>query len=280
MKKLFLLAFPLVLVQNCLFSQTIPGVYLSAKVILSGPYDSSTGLMHDSLRSKNVIPLTEPYSAAPYFKPVIGCQAGETVSPAILSVTGPDAIIDWVFLELRSSSSYANIVATKRALLQRDGDIVSETDGISPVFFSDVEAGNYYIGVKHRTHLGVMTNDLVTLDTVASPLVNFSTCTIWHLVGIGNEPRKQSGSIHLLWSADANCNKKTKYNGISNDKLEVLKAVGSSTPNNILYPVYRPEDLNMDARVKYNNTNNDRNEIALTVGVSSMNNVVFQHTPN
>ena len=98
--------------------------------------------------------------------------------------------------------------------------------------------------------------------------------------GVNNQPRKLVGSVYVLWSADANRNKNTKYNGISNDKQDVLDAIGSAYANNILYPVYRPEDLNMDARVKYNNTNNDRNEIVLTVGTATLNNIIYQHLPN
>jgi len=40
-------------------------------------------------------------------------------------------------------------------LLQRDGDIVN-ADGTSPLFFSGIAGGNYYVSIKHRNHLGVM----------------------------------------------------------------------------------------------------------------------------
>ena len=39
---------------------------LKAKVLLQGPYNTATHLMSDNLRAAGVIPLTDPYSQAPY----------------------------------------------------------------------------------------------------------------------------------------------------------------------------------------------------------------------
>ncbi len=256
------------------------GIVLAAKAILSGPYDVDLGLMNDLLRTNLMIPTDEPYSGATYLKPIIGVPAGETVSAAILSVNGSNAIVDWIFLELRSATNSSQIVATKRALIQRDGDIVSCEDGTSPVFFEGFAPDDYYISVKHRNHLGIMTATALHLDSVVNGLVDFTSCAVWELPGEINGPRRMYGTVATLWSSDGNKNKNTKYNGISNDKQEVLNAVGAGTSNNVLAPVYRQEDLNMDAKVKYNNTNNDRNVILGTVGSSTFNNVVNQQTPN
>ena len=95
-----------------------------------------------------------------------------------------------------------------------------------------------------------------------------------------NAPRRMIGAVAALWAADANTNKNVKYNGLSNDKQEVLNAVGVGTPNNVISSAYRPEDLNLDSKIKYNGFDNDRNVIANMVGVSTPNNIVNQHTPN
>ena len=150
-------------------------ITLAIKVILAGPYDATLGLMNDSLRVNNMIPFNEPYSASPYIKPVIGCAAGETVCASVLSVTGQDAIVDWIFLELRSPFNVMNIICTKRALLQRDGDVVSEIDGISLVSFPGIQPGNYYVSVKHRTHLGVMTKSAVSFVSGVAAIVDFTS---------------------------------------------------------------------------------------------------------
>jgi hypothetical protein len=209
----------------------------------------------------------------------VSYPGGETVSQTILSINGNDAIVDWIFLELRSAINPTIIVATKRALLQRDGDIVSAADGISPILFPNQVNGNYYVSVKHRNHLGVMTASPLTLSSTTT-MINFSNETpVWTNPLIQNPPRKTEGSIRLLYVGDANTNKNVKYNGASNDKDRVLNTVGNSTPNNIVVG-YRVEDVNMDSKVKYNSTDNDRTIILNSVGANTPNTILFQHTPN
>jgi hypothetical protein len=150
-------------------------VKVSVKAFLAGSYNETTGLMNDSLRITRLntsttpattiprlIPTLNPYgnTAPPYGNasyPTIGYAGGDTVSQAVLAVTGNNAIVDWVLIELRNASNSATVVANKRALIQRDGDVVSATDGISPVTFSDtLRSGNFYVSIKHRNHMGIM----------------------------------------------------------------------------------------------------------------------------
>ena len=259
----------------------ISGVSIAAKAILNGPYDAVTGLMNDGLRINNKIPTIEPYSVAPYSRLPIGGPGGETVSPAILAISGNNAIVDWVMLEVRSSINSSVILVNKRALIQRDGDIVSNEDGISPVFLPGLASGNYYISVKHRNHLGNMTAVPIVLSSCANSVIDFTSIPVWVKAGEANPPRKMVGTIATMWAADANFNKNVKYNGLSNDKDAILNALGGNNyVNSILSPVYRAEDLNMDATVRFNGLDNDKNVIANMIGVTTPNNLINQHTPN
>ena len=255
------------------------GLSISPKVMLAGPYNAALGLMSDSLRTNNLLPTTEPYSTAPLNFPQISYPGGETISQSILSINGNDAIVDWIFLELRSAINPTIIVATKRALLQRDGDIVSATDGISPILFPNQVNGNYYLSVKHRNHLGVMTASPLTLSSTTTSINFSSEAPVWINPLIQNPPRKTDGIVRLLYVGDANTNKNVKYNGTSNDKDRVLNTVGTMSPNNIVTG-YRIEDVNMDSKVKYNSADNDRTIILNSVGSSTPNTILFQHTPN
>ena len=261
---------------------TIPvGVLVSAKALLEGPYVGG-GLMHDSLRAKNNIPLIEPYTAPPYGKMPLGGASGESISPSVLSVTGNNAIVDWIFLELRSAGSPSTIIANKRALIQRDGDIVS-TDGVSPVRFPTVSHGNYYLSVKHRNHIGIMTSAAVSLSECATTVIDFTTApTVYTNPAMLVAPRKHNGSLYTMWPGDANNNKNTRYNGLSNDKDNILLSLGGTGNINgsIELNVYRVEDVNMDGKIRYNNTDNDRSFILLNVGVNTPNTILNQHTPN
>jgi sugar lactone lactonase YvrE len=255
---------------------------LSAKVFLQGAYDSLAGKMHDSLRVKGLIPAIEPYSSSPFNKPAISEVSGESVSANLLAISGDNAIVDWVFIELRSASNSSTIVATKRALLQRDGDIVSASDGISPVPFFFVPNGSYYVSIKHRNHLGVMSAAPLSFTVCTPTVINFtSTPTLYTNVLIANTPQKLFGSFYTLWSADANNNKNLKFNGLNNDKETILTAIGGpSFINNTLYSVYRTEDVNLDGKLRYNGTDNDRSVLINNIGVATPNRVIHQHTPN
>jgi hypothetical protein len=264
-----------------LYLTITPGVYLNAKAILSGPYVTAAALMHDSLRVNGLIPTTEPYTASPYNKTAVGGTSGETVSNAILNVSGSNAIVDWVFIELRDAASNGAVIANKRALIQRDGDIVSSTDGTSPVYFPTVANGNYYVSIKHRNHLGVMSLNAISFSGCSTSSIDFTTSNAVYTSPTANLPqRKQIGAVYTLWSGDANNNKNVKYNGLSNDKQGLIYTIGISTPNNTVSGVYRVEDVNMDGKIRYTNTDNDKSVILNNVGVSTPNNLYFQHTPN
>ena len=95
-----------------------------------------------------------------------------------------------------------------------------------------------------------------------------------------NTPRRLIGSVYTLWAGDANYNKNIKYNGLQNDKDQLLNSLGGINQINSVLNGYRSEDLNMDGKLMYNNINNDRLTILNTLGISSPNNIFKQHTPN
>lgn len=107
----------------------------------------------------DIIPTIEPYTSLGYNH--VGGGGGETrVSDGELE---KKKIVDWVVVELRDKDEPSTIVATRAALLRRDGRVVSHEDASSAVSF-DIEAGEYYIAIRHRNHLGVMTSTAVLVD--------------------------------------------------------------------------------------------------------------------
>jgi hypothetical protein len=234
------------------------GVFVSARVLLEGPYNSTTGLMNDPLRTLPSFPLTEPYTAAGY---VHAGGGGEIVAPAVLAITGNDAIVDWVVLELRSAVTPSSIVASRSALLQRDGDVV-DVDGLSPVLFTATPS-NYHVAVRHRNHLGVMTAASVAISpvTTAVDLTTPATATF------GANARKSiAGTFpaHVLWAGDVTFNGQLKYTGTANDRDPILLRIGGSVPTAIANG-YFVEDVTMDGVVKYTNASNDRDAILVNI---------------
>jgi hypothetical protein len=231
----------------------------------------SGALMTDGLRSANLVPGTEPYSALGYI--YTGSGAGATIPPAMLTVTGNDAIEDWVVVELRNVATPSQVVYSKAALLQRDGDVI-DTDGDAYVSFP-VAAGNYHVAIRHRNHLGVMTGAAQALGLVPV-LVDFQSGTMGCY---GTTPRALVGSTYCLWAGDATGNGTIKYTGSGNDRDPILIAVGSTTPNNAVTNVYDRRDTNLDGVIKYTGTGNDRDIILTNVGSTTPNNTRVQQVP-
>ena len=64
---------------------------------------------------------------------------------------------------MRDGATSTAILATVAGLLQRDGDVVSPTDGVSPIEIPYSNSGSFHIAVHHRNHLAVMTDNAVNL---------------------------------------------------------------------------------------------------------------------
>ena len=245
------------------------GVNVAVKVLLDGPLNTTTGVMADGLRSPLRIPTTEPYTALGFTQ--VG-GGGETVNTSVFNVTGNDAIVDWVLVELRNSANNTQVVRTRCGLLQRDGDVV-DVNGTSPLSFP-VSAGNYFVSVRHRNHLGVMTSTAQALTSTALS-INFSLAST---AVFGTNARKTVGAFQSLWSGNTVRDGQLGYTGAGNDRDPILLRVGSTSPNNTTVG-YFVEDVNMDATVKYIGADNDRDPVLLNVGNTTPNNVRVEQLP-
>jgi hypothetical protein len=254
------------------FVVPLAGVQVSAKVFLEGPFNSTTGLMHDSLRVKGLIPMNEPFSALGFTQ--VG-GGGEATTAPVLTVGGNDAIVDWVLLELRDGNTPAVVLATRSALLQRDGDVVG-VDGLAPVRFN-VPAGSYVVAVRHRNHLGVMTQAALPLSSTTTTVDFSSPSTAVYTSGTG--ATKSLGSVQVLWQGDAQRDGALRYTGSGNDRDPILVAVGGSTPNNVISGTYSGLDVNMDGLVRYSGSGNDRDPVLVNVGSTTPNNVRQEQLP-
>ena len=233
-----------------------PKLSLHVKAMLDGPYVPGEDRMHDSLRVNGLIPLTEPYTALGYAH-VLG--GGESTSATVLSITGPNAIVDWVVVELRDALDPTIVRGTRSALVQRDGDIVG-TDGTSAVQF-DLPVKDYHIAVRHRNHLGVMTAAAVRVS-VAPKHYDLSNGS---MALFGTEPSRSLGSRNVLWSGNTLVDDILRYSGSTNDRDPILARVGGAVPT-ATSAGYLPEDVNLDGKVRYVGASNDRDPILFNIG--------------
>jgi len=197
-------------------------IHINPKLFLEGPYDSgSSALMFDYLRSSALIPLDTPYID------------GKSINASVLTVTGNNAIVDWVWVELRDQGDYTNIVEATSALLQKDGDIV-DVDGVSGLTFSS-PANSYYIAIAHRNHLGIITDNPVNLATTSAlDLTN----NIGLINGGVNAISNMGDGYYALTGGDFNGNGQVQ----NSDVTGVLPSIGTAT--------YSPSDIDMNGQTQ------------------------------
>ncbi|MBI1223720.1 MAG: hypothetical protein GC192_00670 [Bacteroidetes bacterium] len=246
-----------------------PFAFVKMKAFLQGSLVTATGLMKDELRTtldadgKPLLPLTEPYTdlAMPNgTKPFVHLgSGGETIQPSILAVTGPDAIVDWVFLELRSKLNPASRVLTRAALIQRDGDVV-DLDGVSPVLFK-AKTEDYYVVIRHRNHLGAMTlNPIpVTRNKAEAQLIDFTSP---NTQTYGTNAQKIMGSYRALWAGNANMDGRVVYQGSGSDRDHIFFDVFLDPDNtnssfNFIGHGYKTSDTDMNGKYIFQGSGND-----------------------
>ena len=253
------------------------GLAMQAKLILQGAEIDGPGLgkMRDDLRAKNLVPLEEPYSNVRGFTHVGG--GGETCSDALMAVTGDDAIVDWVFIELRSVDNSDLVLSTFSALLQKDGDIMDQHgEVVMPVF--NLPPGDYYVAIKHRNHVPIISLYPYTFSATEIPFIDF---TDQYTPSRGNDPTVDVGDINTpikaAWSGDLNGDEDVIFQGPGNDIfymfLEILLDPGNEDKlTNFISKGYTLNDFNMDGTVIYQGPNNDKAALLW--------NTIFNHPDN
>ena len=242
-------------------------ISLNVKASLQGPYDDSSGVMHDDLRAQSLIPITNPYSNDSNFEHL----AIESVAPSVFSVTGNNAIIDWILIEIRRENDPSIIVESRAALLQSDGDIV-DVDGFSSVGFENL-AGNYYVAIRHRNHMGIMTKTPINLGI--NTAINF-TDSQFELYG-ENATQITNNNFRVMWTGSINSDENIIFQGVNNDTNNIFFNILTSPTNsqgatNYIYSGYFKSDLNMDGQVIYQGEKNDPNLIFFNTLSHPMNN--------
>lgn len=233
-------------------------IMVKLKAFLEGPFNSGAGKMDANLRTAGFIPLTEPYTALGYQHSGGG---GETVLQSVLNNSNSStAVVDWVVVELRNKLDPTDVVATRSALILRNGKVV-DTNGVSDVAFN-MPAGQYYIALRHRNHLGVMTLSATALSATGT-LLDLSSGTV--PVYAGTAAMKPLGGKVVLWAGDVLGNGDVGYTGFNNDRDAILSVIGGSVATSVLNGYYGA-DTNMDGVVSYTGTLNDRDVILINIG--------------
>ena len=155
-------------------------VLAKIKVFLEGPYQAG-GNMTTALKTAGYIPATSPYAD------------GRTVAAV------PDGVTDWVSVELRSSEDGPTLIQ-KSFFLKSNGSVVDMDGTTTDLTLPGMAEGDYFIVVRHRNHLAVMSKSAHSLGTGAPAQYDFSSGTGQYL---GDDAKLLESGVYGLYSGDA-----------------------------------------------------------------------------
>lgn len=209
----------------------------NTKAILQGPWNGTA--MNTTLRSSGLLPTTQPYGAAPYNVAGFNYTGNET-RPVL-----PANAVDWVLLELRSTANGPAIAKSAGILLNNGSIVDGYTNG--PVEFSNLADGNYYLVIKHRNHMGVMSATPVTLPN--TDVYDFST-SLSQAYGTGAQMATIGSGKFALRGGNVIPDNTIRSTGLPavNDYTKILALLGSTT--NVLSNVYNQADVNLNGSVR------------------------------
>lgn len=237
---------PLLLLSLFLPAQAQHAVF-NGKVFLQGTMSAAADSMLARLIQNDAFPLTQPYSDAPWFY-----QGREKL------MQKQPQIVDWLLVELRDARDVTFLESRHAAILLRNGQIV-DTSLQHPLSFRELESGYYYVVLRHRNHLPIMSAQPILLSDTA--FYDFSDSSHIQLWG-GNDQAliKTATQSWAMIAGDVNQDMRLQYSGLGNDRSlviqKILQGTGSSSITTTLSG-YHNEDINMDSLVKYSGMNND-----------------------
>lgn len=165
--------------KNQFVANTDPYARANIKVLLGGAYNATTGLMATSLKTTGA--LTNHFPT--------------TVIPA--------NAVDSINIEIRNAptAAAAGLRLYQPAWLLSDGTIRSFADTSKAYIEFPTPAGNYYLVVRHRNHLPIMSAPAQSLSPATPAAYDFTTS---QSSAYGVNPMQQVGSKFALYPGDSN----------------------------------------------------------------------------
>jgi hypothetical protein len=195
--------------------------------------------MNTSLNSGGIIPLSQPYNVAPF-----NYNGTESVG----SIPNNN-IVDWVLVEVRKPASglpadatSATVTGRKAGFLLNNGTVV-DIDGVTPLSFDIAKQGASFIVIRHRNHLGVLSNSIPS-NAAGSFANDYSVlANSYKVSGAPSDPMvllSGGGGKYGLWAGDANKNGVVNSTDVSAVKL----AIASSSTGYLLTDVNLSNSVN------------------------------------
>ena len=122
--------------------------------------------------------------------------------------------------------------------------------------------GDYYIVIKHRNHLGIMSSSTVALSAVTTS-VDFTNAN--NQITYGSNAQTTFGmptDMVAMWTGNVNGDTLIQYLGGNSDVPTILATVLNDAGNFLNLPThnvtaYKIDDVNMDGNTQYSGTSPD-----------------------
>ncbi|MBN2201412.1 glycoside hydrolase family 88 protein [bacterium] len=157
-------------------------IYMKLKVRLEGPGQPAGG-MFTALNAAGSIPIASPYAD---HRSAVRIPAGVT---------------DWVSVELRSLASGPASVQ-RSFFLRKDGAVTDTNGATTGLLVPGADAGDYFIVVRHRNHLAVMSASARFLHSGSPDPYDFTDAP-GRCYGLAGEKDLEAG-VWGMWAGDVN----------------------------------------------------------------------------
>lgn len=215
---------------------------LKAKVLLEGAYQTNSEELSNQLQANNLIPNISPFTNAfPWQSPLV---------PNLNTI--PNNAIDWLLIEILDNEY--NAIKQTLAFLDKNGQLLDLTGNIG-LSLGDIVANQpYYVILRHRNHLDIMSNEPLlfseeqTHDFTTPENVRAGTEQLAHL---GNEK-------YAMLAGDINGN-----GVITVDDLNIFTEQAGLLNN------YLSGDCNLDGNITVSDFNLYKNNVS-KIGVEQV----------
>ncbi|MGA0559653.1 Ig-like domain-containing protein [Larkinella sp. VNQ87] len=215
-------------------------VTMELKVLLEGPYNTTTQRMNTVLNQRGLLPGQTPIGQF-----AVATPPGQPYNTAPWNYTGtenvttyaPD-VVDWVLVSLRTDELSTTPVFRVAGLLHDDGRITF----VNPCF--SIPDGSYHVVIEHRNHMGVMSPTKVSI--VNSQLV--FDFTLQDSYKIADPPSFGEIAVDGKWMMYGGDGKKDTFS----DNFDINFYDSNLWKDESgIFDQYRKGDFNMDADVNF-----------------------------
>lgn len=220
---------------------------MNITAFLRGAWNGTT--MNTTLNSAGVIPLNQPYNITPF---------NYTGTESVASI--PANVVDWVLIEHRKPTSglpadalVATISGRKAGFLLNNGTVV-DLDGVTPINVQISKQGTGFLVVRHRNHLGVLSNGISSNATGSFANDYSLLANVYKPVGAASDPLVllAGGVEYGLWAGDASRNGTVNVTDVN----QIRGAIAASLSG------YLTTDINLSNSINVTDVNLSRNTIS------------------